>query len=160
MFAIALWDGGRRRLVLARDRAGKKPLFYYRDDRRLVFASEIKAIFAHPDVEDRRSTSGDPAVLHCTATCRTPTRSIAASRRSTPATPRDCRRGRRVSGRARYWRLEFPDARAQPPDDRSAEAARRQVRSLMTAAVERRLVSDVPLGAFLSGGVDSTIVVG
>src|SRR5262249_6496923 len=50
MFAIALWDERKRQLVLARDRAGKKPLFYYQDDRRLVFGSEIKALFAHPGV--------------------------------------------------------------------------------------------------------------
>ena len=53
MFAIAMWDERAGRLVLARDRAGKKPLFYYRDERRIVFASEIKALFAHPDVPIR-----------------------------------------------------------------------------------------------------------
>ena len=50
MFAIAIWDERAKRLTLARDRAGKKPLFYYRDDRLLAFASEIKSFFAHPDI--------------------------------------------------------------------------------------------------------------
>jgi len=60
MFAIALWDDRAGRLVLARDRAGKKPLFYYRDDRRIVFGSEIKSLFAHPDVAVRIDESTIP----------------------------------------------------------------------------------------------------
>ncbi|MEW5984372.1 MAG: asparagine synthase (glutamine-hydrolyzing) [Acidobacteriota bacterium] len=159
MFALALWDGRRRRMVLARDRAGKKPLFLLRDSRRLVFASEIKALFRHPDVP----IDADPTVfphyfLHGYApNPRTFYRGI---EQIEPAvvltiTPDG------TTTRREYWRLEYPrkdqPSREDPPT--AAEAALR-VRALLTEAVERRLIADVPLGAFLSGGIDSTIVVG
>ena len=64
MFAIAIWDERAARLMLARDRAGKKPLFYYRDERRLAFASEIKAFFGHPDIADRARSRGGAVLLH------------------------------------------------------------------------------------------------
>jgi asparagine synthase (glutamine-hydrolysing) len=157
MFALALWDARTSRLVLARDRAGKKPLFYFQDRRRCVFGSEIKALFAHPDVPIGIDETQVPLYfLHGYA--------------PHPASLyRDIRQvdpGRTIvidaNGRSesrRYWRLQFPDA-GHPAKPIGRQEARERVRQLTTAAVSRRLVSDVPLGAFLSGGIDSTIVVG
>jgi len=156
MFAIALWDDRAGRLVLARDRAGKKPIYYYRDDRRLVFGSEIKAIFAHPDVPVRVDEAVVPAYFQYGYVPH-PGTFYHGIRQVPPATVVTVEQDGHERSR-RYWRLVFPPAGEAPAVDR-AEALSR-VRSLTTAAVERRLVSDVPLGAFLSAGIDSTIVVG
>ncbi len=156
MFAIALWDGRRQRLVLARDRVGKKPLFYYLDDRRLVFGSEIKAILAHPGVPVSIAETEIPSyflygyVPH-------PSTFYQRIKQVNPASVVTVHADGRVANR-KYWRLTFPEAGSSPVCDRQAAAER--VRQLVTEAVSRRLVSDVPLGAFLSAGIDSTIVVG
>ena len=156
MFAIALWDARARRLVLARDRAGKKPLFVDRDERRIVFGSEIKAIFAHPDVPMTIDETLVPAyftygyVPHPRTFYRGVTQ-------VDPAGVVVVEADGRVDAR-RYWQLRFPDAGGERRVDR--QTAREHVRELVTDAVARRLVSDVPLGAFLSAGIDSTIVVG
>ena len=156
MFAIAIWDARAGRLVLARDRAGKKPLFVYRDKRRLVFGSEIKAIFGHPDVPIDVDESHVPAyftygyVPHPATFYRGVTQIDPAGVLAVD-----------VDGRTesrRFWQLQFPDAGREARVDR--QAARERVRELVTDAVARRLVSDVPLGAFLSAGIDSTVVVG
>jgi asparagine synthase (glutamine-hydrolysing) len=156
MFAIAIWDDRARRLLLARDRAGKKPLFYYRDRRRLAFASEIKAFFAHPDLAlepDRdqfpyyfvHGYVPGPATLY---------RSVA---QLPPGTLMTIEADGTTASR-RYWHVQYPRAReVRPIGWREAAAG---VRERLARAVERRLESDVPLGAFLSGGLDSTIVVG
>ncbi|MEP7309740.1 MAG: asparagine synthase (glutamine-hydrolyzing) [Acidobacteriota bacterium] len=158
MFALALWDARRRRLVLARDRVGKKPLFVYRDERRLAFASEIKAFLAHPEIE---LVVNEPVLPYYFLYGYVPApetfyRSVTQVDPGTVVTvTADAAITHRV-----YWKPRFPPAsRPSGPaiDRRQATAT---VRSLTTQAVERRLVSDVPLGAFLSGGVDSTIVVG
>ncbi len=156
MFAIAIWDARAKRLVLARDRAGKKPLYVYQDRRRLLFGSEIKAIFAHPqarvDIDESQVpayfTYGyvpHPATLYRGITQVDPAGVLVADEDG------------RVESR-RYWHLQFPEAGAERRVEHAAAAAR--VRELVTEAVSRRLVSDVPLGAFLSAGIDSTIVVG
>jgi asparagine synthase (glutamine-hydrolysing) len=156
MFAIAIWDARVGKLVLARDRAGKKPLFVYRDARRLVFGSEIKALFGHPDVPIDVDESQLPAyftygyVPHPSTFYRGVTQIDPAGVLVVDADGRTDSR--------RYWHLQFPEAGSERRVDR--ESARRRVRELVTDAVARRLVSDVPLGAFLSAGVDSTIVVG
>jgi asparagine synthase (glutamine-hydrolysing) len=156
MFAIALWDARARRLVLARDRAGKKPLYIYRDRRRLVFGSEIKAIFAHPDVPIEVDEAQIPSyftygyVPHPATFYRGVTQVEPAGVMVVDADGRTESR--------RYWALRFPDAGGERRVERGA--ARERIRELVTAAVSRRLVSDVPLGAFLSGGIDSAIVVG
>jgi len=156
MFAIAIWDAPNRRLTLARDRAGKKPLFYYRDDRLLAFASEIKALFAHPDVRMEIEPRGVPDYLvhGYVPGPRTFYQNVV----QVPAggLVRISHDGR--SETRRYWQLELPRADAVRPI--SMEEATAGVRQRVEKAVERRLVSDVPLGAFLSGGIDSTIVVG
>ena len=153
MFAFALWDGGRRRLFLARDRLGKKPLYYWHRDGRFVFASEPKALLLHPDV----ARELDPAALHhYLAFGYTPAeRSIFAGIAKLPpghtATLADGRLELR-----RYWSLPVgPAVSSAPPRDEATARVRREV----VEAVRLRLESDVPLGVFLSGGIDSSVIV-
>jgi asparagine synthase (glutamine-hydrolysing) len=170
MFAFALWDARRRRLLVARDRAGKKPLFYHDGPRVFAFASEAKALFAHPDVPHERDPGGLPLFLTYgyVPTPGTFYRGI----RALPPAHQLVATEAGIEGPRRYWRARF---RSGWPDHRSdgnggavsgavstslsdAETEER-FRSLLQAAVERRLVADVPLGAFLSGGLDSSSVV-
>ena len=153
MFAFALWDGLRRRLFLARDRLGKKPLYYWQSGGRFVFASEPKALLVHPEV----ARELDPAALHhYLAFGYTPAeRSIFAGIMKLPpghtATLGDGRLELH-----RYWSLPpGPASSLAPPRE---EAAAR-VRSEVVEAVRLRLESDVPLGVFLSGGIDSSAIV-
>jgi asparagine synthase (glutamine-hydrolysing) len=156
MFAIAIWDERAQRLTLARDRAGKKPLFFYRDHRRLAFASEMKSFFAHPDIAIEPSRDAMPYyfIYGYVPPPDTLYRHISQLE---PGTMMTVDADGRSTSR-RYWHLEYPRVEAVRRIDRREATAR--VRELVTSAVERRLVSDVPLGAFLSGGLDSTIVVG
>jgi asparagine synthase (glutamine-hydrolysing) len=156
MFAIAIWDERNGRLVLARDRAGKKPLFYYHDERRFVFGSEIKALFAHPDVPVRVDETRIPG-LFVRGYVRHPETLYRSIRQVDPASTVVVELDGRLVTRS-YWRLQYADASAQAKVRRAE--ARERVRHLVTDAVSKRLVSDVPLGAFLSGGIDSTVVVG
>src|SRR5438445_3214945 len=175
MFAIAVWDERAGRLVLARDRAGKKPLFYYRDGRRFVFGSEIKALFAHPNVHIEIDPAAVPSYF-LYGYAPHPATFYQRVAQVNPASVMTIELDGSVGERT-YWRLDFggPADRLRqgyggPPKlHAKAEAgphrlgyqdARDRVRDLVTAAVKRRLVSDVPLGAFLSAGIDSTIVVG
>ncbi len=157
MFAIAIWDDRAKRLVLARDRAGKKPLFYSQTRDSFVFASEIKSFFGldeHPIEVDPQAIP--QYFIHGYVPCpRTLYRNV---RQVEPATTLTVEADGRTT-RHVYWRLEMRQRSSGPGVVSEAEAAA-AVRTLVTRAVERRLVSDVPLGAFLSGGVDSTIVVG
>jgi asparagine synthase (glutamine-hydrolysing) len=156
MFALALWDGRRQRLVLARDRSGKKPLFYAFDGTRLTFASEIKAILACPWVERGMAVERLPELLTF-GYVSTPRTLYAGISQLPPASSVVVDRDG-LKGPSGYWRLTFsPAANGHGP---SAPQAARRVRELLTAAVQRRLISDVPLGALLSGGLDSSIVVG
>jgi len=153
MFAFALWDAKRRRLLLARDRAGKKPLYYHDGPRVFAFASEAKALFAHPDVPHERDPGALPLFLTYgyVPTPGTFYRGI----RSLPPAHRMVVTEAGAEPPERYWQARF---RSDPLDMSDAEAEER-FRSLLQAAVERRLVADVPLGAFLSGGLDSASVV-
>ena len=156
MFALAIWDERHRRLTLARDRAGKKPLFQYRSDRLFAFASEIKAFFGHPDIAIELDQDAVPSYfIH--GYVPGPATFYRHVRQVEPGTVMTIEADGRVNSR-RYWRVRFPEAAAVPAIDRGDAAT--GVRDRVIRAVERRLVSDVPLGAFLSGGVDSTIVVG
>ena len=156
MFAIAIWDEPARRLVLARDRAGKKPLFYYRDDRRLAFASEMKAFFAHPGLTIEPNREAMPYYF-IYGYVPPPATLYQRVFQLEPGTIMTIEADGRAASR-RYWHLEYPAETDVRPVDRREATAR--VRELVTCAVERRLIIDVPLGAFLSGGLDSTIVVG
>ena len=152
MFAFAIWDARNTTLFLARDRLGKKPLYLWNRNGRLLFASEIKALLCHPAI----SRELDPdAFRHYLAFGYTPAdRSIFSEiAKLPPAHTAAFRNGDLVL--KGYWRLPPGDAAPHLP---AAEAAAR-LREVLREAVKLRLESDVPLGVFLSGGVDSSAVV-
>jgi asparagine synthase (glutamine-hydrolysing) len=154
MFAFALWDRRRRRLLLARDRLGKKPLYVRRRDGDVLFASEIKALLCHPDVG--REIDAE-ALHHYLAFGYTPgDRSIFREIQSLPPGHLAVvdEHGFRMS---RYWAP--PAAAAASADAVSAAEAPGLVREALAEAVRLRLESDVPLGVFLSGGIDSGAIV-
>ena len=156
MFAIALWDRPRRQMVLARDRVGKKPLFYYYDRSRLIFGSELKAV-----------TSGNPAVqaLDLTALADYFTflyipapKSIYQEVRKVPPAHYIVFSERGARQQA-YWDLHFGPAEQKNVEQKSEEEWCGLIRQSLLEAVRIRLMSEVPLGSFLSGGVDSSAVV-
>jgi asparagine synthase (glutamine-hydrolysing) len=152
MFALAIWDARRQQLVLARDRLGEKPLVYRCEPGRLTFASELKSLMEVPGVPREM----DPQALDAYLTYQyvphpqTIYRGIA---KLAPGHLAVYRNGR-LDIQA-YWQPDF-----QSEEHRSAEDDAHELRELLTSAVEMRMESDVPLGAFLSGGIDSTIIVG
>jgi asparagine synthase (glutamine-hydrolysing) len=153
MFAFALWDRTRRRLLLARDRLGIKPLYVYRDAEKLLFASELKAILVHPGV--RREI--DPAALDdylaygMVLGARSIFRDI---EKLLPAHTLMVRAGDWNGPLRRFWQLQFdPDSRPSVGEWQEA------VRAKVAEAVRLHLIADVPVGAFLSGGLDSSVVV-
>src|SRR5262249_34682135 len=151
MFAFAVWDERERRLVLARDRAGKKPLFYSEGPGWLSFASELRALMEDPDIE----REVDPSAIDCYlayAYIPAPWSIWRSVRKLPPAHTLIWENGR--SELRRYWRLQY-----EPKLTDSESELEEQLRELLGAAVRRRMISDVPLGAFLSGGIDSSIVV-
>jgi asparagine synthase (glutamine-hydrolysing) len=150
MFAFALWDESRRRLLLVRDRLGKKPLYYSCVGGRFIFASEIKALLQHPDI--RRDLDLD-ALNHFLTFSNTPAPlTLFRNIFKLPAAHRlTCDAAGTISIE-RYWSpLDGP---VWSTDDPPGSADR--VLDLLTRAVGKRLMSDVPIGAFLSGGVDSS----
>jgi asparagine synthase (glutamine-hydrolysing) len=151
MFAFALWDSRRRRLVLGRDRLGIKPLYVRADGRRLVFASEAKAILEIPGVHVELDTEVLPSFL-ALGYVPAPRSMFRGIRKLPPATLLVAEDGR-ITER-RYWRV--PERVETGVSD--SEWAHR-VLSALDACVERQMVSDVPIGAFLSGGIDSSAVV-
>ncbi|MBK8321979.1 MAG: asparagine synthase (glutamine-hydrolyzing) [Betaproteobacteria bacterium] len=152
-FAIAVWDRERERLVLARDRAGIRPLFWTEAADRFLFASEAKALFALPEVPrrlDRRSLA-----QACTFWSALPPGTAFEGVQSLPPghVMVVTAEGRRLE---RYWDWTFPSAHeAAPADDRPLADA---LRELLIDATRLQLRADVPVGAYLSGGLDSAIV--
>lgn len=155
MFALAIWDGRSQELVLARDRTGKKPLYYWTDGRCVVFGSEIKALLAHPHVPRQIDEQQFPYLLTFGSLPVEETL-LRGIRQIPPAALLRLSRARPQPKPETYWKL-LSGNQASPASVREAEE---ELRKLLAAAVKKRLVSDVPLGAFLSGGIDSTIVVG
>lgn len=154
MFAFAIYDARDDTLVLMRDRAGKKPLYWTRtDDGGLVFGSEVKALAEHPGVTLTPNVDALPALL-AYGYAPTPTSMFAGIHKLEPAARLTLARGE-VSIQ-RYWSLDQAAAETTPL---SLEDAKTRIRHAIGDAVERRLISDVPLGAFLSGGIDSSIIV-
>jgi asparagine synthase (glutamine-hydrolysing) len=152
MFAFALWDARRRTLLLARDRVGKKPLHYALHDGAIAFASELAALLADPAVPrdvDHQALDAYLAYRWVPA----PMTAYRAVRKLPPASRLVFRDGRATV--ERYWQLDFGRKRAIT----DAREAHEELRELIRAATRRRLIADVPIGAFLSGGVDSATVV-
>lgn len=148
MFSLALWDAPRRRLVLARDRLGKKPLYYFVRGQRLVFGSELKALLAHGAAP--RELDAEAVVQYLACEYVPAPQSILRGVRKLPAAHLAVFDARGLRLR-RYWQI--PEAQATAPDGAEQELVR-----LLDAAVQKRLVADVPVGVFLSGGVDSTSI--
>jgi len=156
MFAFGIWDAPARRLLLARDRVGKKPLYYARQGDRLVFASELQAILADrsiPRTVDRHAIDAylswgyvPPPRTAFEGICKLPPahRMVVDVGSAALTTTID-----------RYWSLSY-----LPKAQMCFEDAVVELRAHLERAVRARLMSDVPLGAFLSGGIDSSIVVG
>lgn len=152
MFAFAIWDTQSKELFLARDRLGKKPLYYYEADGQLAFASEIKALSALPFLKKEIRLDAikdffayqyipDPKTIYRNVHKLAPGHWLKTDGKRTQI--------------VQYWDLSFANPSAASPDELEAG-----LYDLIDDAVRLRMISDVPLGAFLSGGVDSSAVVG
>jgi asparagine synthase (glutamine-hydrolysing) len=160
MFALALWDRRARTLSLARDRAGKKPLYYGHAGRSFVFASELKALHVVPGFtrEIDREALGLYLQYGWVPAPRTIYRGIRQLQPGTTLTLQAPRDG--AAAPEAYWSARAVcEAGRRAPFTGSLEAAADRLEGLLRTAVAERMVADVPLGALLSGGVDSSLVV-
>ena len=155
MFAFAIWDRNRSTLFLARDRFGKKPLYYsFLDNGQLVFASELKSLLVHPGL--RRDV--DPSAVEDYMTfgyVPDPKTVFASVKKVPPGHYLKVVQGDTEISTRQYWDIQFA------PDDQAGEEAEicGELNRRFRNSVSKRMISDVPLGAFLSGGVDSSAVV-
>jgi asparagine synthase (glutamine-hydrolysing) len=151
MFAFAIWDEREKSLFLARDRVGKKPLLYAQTPNQLLFASEFSALVLHPDVS--RDVDYEAIHHYLSFICvPAPLTAYRAIRKLEPAHWLLWRNGEIKT--ERYWQLDFSNKVSLS----ETEAGERAI-ELLREAVRIRLMSEVPLGAFLSGGIDSSAVV-
>jgi len=156
MFAFALWDRNRETLFLVRDRLGIKPLYYAPlADGQLVFGSELKAVMRNPAVpKDLEPTAVEDYFTF--GYVPEPKSIYKAVRKLEPGTFLCAKRGKAIPEPQQYWDVPLH----QNSDPRAtAETSTEELRENLKASVSRRLVADVPLGAFLSGGIDSSAVV-
>ncbi|MFJ5566612.1 asparagine synthase (glutamine-hydrolyzing) [Lysinibacillus xylanilyticus] len=152
IFAFGIWDEQSQSLFLCRDRLGVKPLFYTEQQDGLLFASEVKALLAHPLIKTTVNTEGLANIM-AVGPSRTPGKSPFQniSELRPGYAMRFSREGIRVW---QYWQLQSKH------HEESLEETIDHVRFLLTDAIERQLVSDVPICTFLSGGLDSSIITG
>ena len=152
MFAFAVWDARQRRLFCARDRAGKKPLFWARRGTRVWFGSEVRALLEDPELE----VGVDPRAIDAYLALQYVPNPLSAFSGVSKLPPASTvvfdEHGERIE---RYWSLDYADP--EPPI--SLPDAEERLRELLREATRARLISEVPLGAFLSGGIDSSAVV-
>ncbi len=154
MFAFAVWDSRNERLFLARDRLGEKPLYYYADPGSFIFGSEVRSLLASGLVTRRLDTAGLASYLAFGAV-QDPVTIIEGVRSLPPGHSLTWEKGQCRT--QRYWSLA--EVASRSPATGSPEEAAKGIRQHLLEAVSQRLVSDVPLGIFLSGGVDSSSVV-
>jgi asparagine synthase (glutamine-hydrolysing) len=155
-FALAIYDAVEGSVFIARDRMGIKPLHVYEDGEKIIFASELKAIFAFPI---RKEIDFDSLALYLQLNYIPGTSSILKNiSRLQPGWYMTIDRNGNQT-KSQFYQVPFDDSKLVPETPASYEAAKSKLVSLLDASVERRLISDVPLGAFLSGGIDSSIVV-
>lgn len=149
MFALALWDRAERRMILARDRYGIKPLYYRQDRQGIVFASEVKALRQHPAWRFAvdHSTLLEYFTFQNVLTDHTLFRDV----HLLPAGTCMVVAADGETSRSRYWDFHF----AEEKDELPAEAYVEETDRLLRQAVRRQMISDVPVGAYLSGGMDS-----
>jgi asparagine synthase (glutamine-hydrolysing) len=153
MFAFALWDARRKRLLLARDRLGIKPLYFADHRGQLVFGSEIKALLRHPSIEARPNAEALGHFLSLKYV-PAPQTMFEGIRALPPGTLLVCdQHGPKTRA---YWQLRFAQHGGRPQSEAAYES---QLASILRESVKLHLVSDVPFGAFLSGGVDSSTIV-
>ncbi|HMV49602.1 MAG TPA: asparagine synthase (glutamine-hydrolyzing) [Blastocatellia bacterium] len=149
MFGFALWDERRRRLLIARDRMGEKPLYFAQTGESFVFASELKALVEHPSVQRRVNLSALRKYLQYEFV-PSPHTMLEGVQKLPPAHRLIFENGRWRT--ERYWQLSYGGERLKLNEEEAAEEVRRRLRE----AVRMRLVADVPLGVLLSGGIDSS----
>jgi asparagine synthase (glutamine-hydrolysing) len=150
MFAVAVWSQDARRLVLARDRLGIKPLYFHLRDGELYFGSELKTIFAHPEFKREMDFTGLHYYLSLNyVPC--PHTLVRGIEKLPPGHLLEWQDGD-VEMEA-YWRLRF-----EPQKEKSLEGAQEELDSLLRESVRDHLIADVPLGIWLSGGVDSSTI--
>jgi asparagine synthase (glutamine-hydrolysing) len=154
MFAFAIWDAQARRLYCARDRLGKKPFYYYYDGRLFAFGSEIKALLEHPDIQASLNEIAVPEYL-AFGYLNGDRTMFSGIRKLLPGHHLTLEAGEEPDLKIRqYW--EIPAAAAT--DDRDDQSWIRECRERLEETVRMRLMSDVPLGMFLSGGLDSSAI--
>jgi asparagine synthase (glutamine-hydrolysing) len=150
MFGVALWTESKQRLVLARDRMGIKPLYFTRRGKDLFFGSELKAILIHPEIERRLSMEGLDCYLSLNyVPC--PWTLVDGIEKLSPGYWLEWRNGEVRS--EPYWTLPFVT-----PHERTFDSAKEELDHLLREAVREHLLSDVPLGVWLSGGIDSSTI--
>ncbi|GKT17835.1 asparagine synthase (glutamine-hydrolyzing) [Acidovorax sp. SUPP2522] len=153
MFALAIWDNAEKTLTLARDRYGVKPLYYHNSGKSFVFGSEIKAIFAHGVVDPKVDSIGlfEYLSFQNFLADRTIFSGISLFPAGTFATVKSSNTGSAEARFTRYWDYEF----VEPESPRNLEEYAEELDRLFVQAVSRQLVSDVDIGSYLSGGMDS-----
>lgn len=149
-YAIALWDADRERLVLARDRAGVKPLYFYQHDGRFIFASEIKAILQHPEVT---AAVDEESLYHYLTFLTTPApQTLFKGIQKLPAGHLMTIERTGEMRTTQYWDALPPAV----PEEHSEDEHETRILALLRDSIKKRMMADVPFGVFLSGGVDSS----
>ena len=155
MFAFALWDSLKQQLVLVRDRLGIKPVYYTKQNGKFIFASEIKALLQHPEIVPKPDLTSMMHYLTFKTTPH-PHTMFANIKKLEPGNYLICDKNGNLTVKP-YWNATSPNRSLN--DDITESEAVAEVTSLLTQSVKDRLVADVPVGAFLSGGLDSSAIV-